>query len=185
MQIAAQYDYVTVEEYLATEEKSEIRHEYLGGCVYAMAGETRDHNTIALNIAVTLRQHLKGKSCKIYIGDIRVNFELRNDEYYYYPDIVVTCDKRDTDKRFVHYPKLIIEVLSPSTERVDKREKFFAYTSVASLDEYVLVSQAVKDVTVFRRASGWNAQKVSGAKAKLTLESLDVTLPLLAIYAGV
>ena len=119
------------------------------------------------------------------MSDIRVNFDLRNDEYYYYPDIVVNCDKRDTHKRFVHYPKLIIEVLSEITERVDKREKFFAYTSVPSLEEYVLVSQAAREVTVFRRAHDWKAEKVSGAKARLALESLPVLLPLSAIYEGV
>jgi Uma2 family endonuclease len=119
------------------------------------------------------------------MSDIRVNFDLRNDEYYYYPDIVVTCDKRDTHKRFIHYPKLIVEVLSDSTERVDKREKFFAYTSVASLDEYMLVSQASKEVTVFRRASDWKVENVSGTKAKITLQSVRVALPLSAIYEGV
>ncbi|MCI0535989.1 MAG: Uma2 family endonuclease [Verrucomicrobiales bacterium] len=185
MQTATRNDYVTVEDYLAAEEKSDIRHEYLGGLVYAMAGETRDHNTIALNLAVALRQHLKGKPCDVYIGDIRVNFDLRNDEYYYYPDIVVTCDKRETDKRFVHYPKLIIEVLSPSTERVDKREKFFAYTSITSLEEYALVSQAAKEVTAFRRANNWKAVKVSGPKASVALESLRVTIPLSTIFQGV
>jgi Uma2 family endonuclease len=119
------------------------------------------------------------------MSDIRVNFDLRNDEYNYYPDIVVTCDRRDTHKRFVHYPERIIEVLSESTERVDKREKFFAYTSIASLAEYVLVSQTAKEVTVFRRALDWRAVKVSGAKAKLSLESLRLHLPLTAIYEGV
>ena len=185
MPTAARTDYVTVEDYLAAEAVSDIRHEYLGGLVYAMAGETRDHNTIALNLATVLRQRLKGRPCKVYIGDIRVNFDLRNDEYYYYPDIVVACDKRDTHKRFVHYPRLIIEVLSESTERLDKREKFFAYTSVPSLEEYVLVSQAGREVTVFRRRHDWKAEKVSGAKAKVALESLQVALPLSAIYEGV
>ena len=114
-----------------------------------------------------------------------MNFDLRNDEYYYYPDIVVTCDKRDNDKRFVRHPKLIIEVLSESTERVDKREKFFAYTSIASLEEYVLVSQTAKEVTVFRRANHWKAEKVSSAKAGAALTSLKFALPLSAIYEGV
>jgi Uma2 family endonuclease len=185
MQTATESGYVTVEDYLAAEAASDIRHEYLGGLVYAMAGETTMHNTICLNLAVFIRGRLKGGPCKIYMSDIRVNFDLRNDEYYYYPDIVVTCDKQDTHKRFVHYPKLIIEVLSDSTERVDKREKFFAYTSVASLDEYVLVSQAAKEVTVFRRASDWKADKASGTKAKVTLQSIRVALPLSAIYEGV
>ena len=82
-------------------------------------------------------------------------------------------------------PRLIIEVLSESTERVDQREKFFAYTSIASLEEYVLVAQVRKEVTRFRRALDWKAETTSGAKAKLTLESLRGTLPLSAIYEGV
>lgn len=185
MQTAVQNDYVTVEDYLAAEEVSDVRHEYLGGLVYAMAGETRDHNQIAQNLLVSLRGHIKGGPCKLYMSDIRVNFDLRNDEYYYYPDIVVTCDKRDTHKRFVHHPKLIIEVLSESTERVDKREKFFAYTKIASLEEYVLVAQTSQEVTVFRRAQHWKAEKISGAKARLALQSLKLSLPLTAIYEGV
>ena len=185
MQTATQSDLVTVEDYLAAEEIGDIRHEYLGGFVYAMAGETRDHNQIAQNLLLNLRPHLKGGPCKIYMSDIRVNFDLHNDEYYYYPDIVVTCDKRDTHKRFVHYPKLIIEVLSDSTERVDKREKFFAYTSIPSLEEYVLVSQASQEATIFRRAQDWKAETIAGVKAKLTLQSVRATLPLSAIYEGV
>ena len=185
MQTAIQSDYITVEDYLAAEEASEVRHEYLGGLVYAMAGETRGHNQIVGNLYSAIRLHLKGSPCQLYMSDIRVNFDLRNDEYYYYPDIVVTCDKRDTHERFVNYPKLIIEILSESTERVDKREKFFAYTSIASLEEYVLVSQTSKEVTIFRRAQNWKAETIAGVKAKLTLESLQVSLPLAAIYEGV
>jgi Uma2 family endonuclease len=185
MQTAVGSEYVSVADYLAAEATSDVRHEYLGGLVYAMAGETRDHNQIAQNLLVRLREHLKGGPCKIYMSDIRVNFDLRNDEYFYYPDIVVTCDKRDTHKRFVHYPMLIIEVLSESTERVDKREKFFAYTSIASLEEYVLVPQTSKEITVFRRANNWKAEIISAERAKLMLESVRATLPLSAIYEGV
>ena len=185
MQAAVLNDYVTVADYLAAEVASDVRHEYVGGLVYAMAGETLTHNQIAGNLYLALRRHLKGKPCRVFMSDIRVNFDLRNDEYYYYPDIVVTCDKRDTHERFVHYPRLIIEVLSESTERVDKREKFFAYTSIASLEEYVLVAQVRKEVTRFRRALNWKPETISGAKAKLSLESLRVTVPLSAIYEGV
>lgn len=184
MQTAVKNEYVSVADYLAAEEGSQIRHEYLGGLVYAMAGETLVHNTICLNLATSIRAHLKGGPCRLFMSDIRVNFDLRNDEYYYYPDIVVTCDKRDTHKRFVHHPKLLLEVLSDSTERVDKREKFFAYTSIESLEEYVLVAQTTREVTVFRRANGWKAEKFSGAKAKVTLASLKLTLPLTGIYEG-
>jgi Uma2 family endonuclease len=185
MQAAVKSDFVSVADYLAAEAASDVRHEYLGGLVYAMAGETRDHNQISQNLLFNLRQHIRGGPCKLYMSDIRVNFDLRHDEYYYYPDIVVTCDKRDTDKRFIRHPKLIIEVLSESTERVDKREKFFAYTSIASLEEYALVAQDSKEVAVFRRANGWKAEKVAGAKARVVFHSLKLSLPLSAIYEGI
>jgi Uncharacterized protein conserved in cyanobacteria len=185
MQTAARNDYVPVEEYLAAEETSEMRHEYLGGLVYAMAGETLKHNRISGNIYVLLYQHLKGKPCRVFVSDIRVNFQMREDEYYYYPDIVVTCDARDAHPRFVNFPKFIIEVLSDSTERIDKREKFFTYTTIESLEEYVLVSQNAAEVTVYRRANGWQSEKISGLDASVTLNSLPLSVPLNAIYDGI
>lgn len=185
MQAALKNEFVSVADYLATEEASPVRHEYLGGLVYAMAGETLAHNQISQNLLFQLRRKIKGGPCRTFISDIRVNFHLRTDEYYYYPDLVVTCDKRDTHPRFVQYPKLIIEVLSESTERVDKREKFFAYTSIPSLEEYVLVAQTSREVTLFRKANEWKAEKISGARAKVTLSSLKLTVPLAAIYEGV
>lgn len=185
MQAAVKNDFVSVKDYLAAEDGSATRHEYLGGLVYALPDETRNHNQIIGNLLCEIRPALKKSSSRLYVFGIRVNFDLRNDEYYYYPDIVVTCDKRDNDKRFIRHPKLLIEVLSESTERVDKREKFFAYTSIASLEEYVLVSQTPKEVTVFRRANHWKAEKVSGAKARVTLASLKFPLPFSAIYEGV
>src|SRR5438093_6700974 len=108
MQTATRSGYVTVEEYLAAEAASEIRHEYLGGLIYAMAGETRDHNTIAQNLLVHVRQQLRGGRCEVYMSDIRVNLQIRRDDYYYYPDVIVTCDARDTHPRFIRHPKLII-----------------------------------------------------------------------------
>ena len=184
MEAALQTGFVPVEDYLAGEETSDVRHEYLGGLVYAMAGETRVHNTIALNLALAIRQHLRSGPCKLYLSDIRVNLNLRDDACYYYPDLVVTCDPRDTDPRFVRYPKLIIEVLSPGTERVDKREKFFAYTTIESLEEYVLVSQSPPEAMVYRRAEGWRAVKANGFEATVALESLSAEVPLAAVYEG-
>jgi len=185
MQPAVKTEFVRVADYLAAEETSKVRHEYLGGLVYGMAGETTDHNTITLNLAFAIRQHLKDKPCRLYMSDIRVNFDLRGDEYFYYPDLVVTCDRRDNHKRFVRHPKLIVEVLSEGTGRVDKREKFFAYTSITSLEEYVLVAQATREVTVFRRADDWKAVNVAGSKVKVALESLRISAPFSVIYEGV
>ncbi len=185
MQAAEKMDFVSVEDYLAGEMASAIRHEYLGGLVYAMAGETWDHNQITGNLYMTVRRRLKGKPCRVFMSDVRVNFQLHDDEYYYYPDIVVTCDKRDAGPRFVRHPKLIMEVLSESTERVDRREKFLAYTSVPSFEEYVLVAQAGRAVTVFRRANNWKAEVTTGARASVVFKSLGVRAPLAAIYEGV
>lgn len=185
VQAAVNHDFVSVADYLAAEETSQVRHEYLGGLIHAMAGETLVHNQISQNLAFQIRRHIKGGPCRVFISDIRVNLQLRTDECFYYPDIVVTRDRRDTHERFVQFPKLIIEILSESTVRVDKREKFFAYTSIASLEEYMLVAQDARDVTVFRRAKGWKGEPVSGAKARVTLQSLKLSLPLSTIYEGV
>ena len=178
-------EFVSVEDYLDAEAGTEVRHEYLGGVVYAMAGETREHNEIMQNLAFSLRRHVLRGGCKLYLSDIKVNFEIRGDEYFYYPDLVVTCDKRDTDRLVLRYPKLIIEVLSPSTERTDRREKFLAYTNIATLEEYALVGQKPREVTVFRRTRDWKSEVIAGAKAKLTLSSLKLSVPLSAIYEGV
>lgn len=185
MQTAEKTDFVSAADYLAAEETSQVRHEYLGGLVYAMAGETVIHNQIAGNLYLNLRRPLRGKACRVFMSDIRVNFDLRTDEYFYYPDIVVTCDRRDTHPRFIRHPKLIVEVLSESTERIDKREKSFAYTNIESLQEYVLVAQADREVTVFRREKNWKAERVSGERAALKLGSLGFKIPFSAIYEGV
>jgi len=185
VQTVAKNEFVGVEDYLAAEETSEVRHEYLGGLVYAMAGETIAHNQIVGNLYLALRNHLKGKSCRVFVSDIRVNFDIRHDEYFYYPDIVVTCDKRDNHPRLIRHPKVIIEVLSESTERIDRREKFFAYTNIPSLDEYVLVDQNPREATVFRRGNRWKAERFSGARAKIVLASLKFSLSREALYEGV
>ena len=185
MQAAVRTEFVSVASYLAAEEASQIRHEYLGGLIYAMAGETLIHNQICQNLLFQIRPKTKGGICRAFMSDVRVNLHLRTDEYFYYPDIVVTCDKRDTHPRFIRYPKLIIEVLSETTERVDKREKLFAYTSIASLEEYVLVAQSAKEVTVFRRTNGWKAEQVSGARSAVALQSLKLSLPFSLIYEDV
>jgi Uma2 family endonuclease len=185
MQTVAQIEFISVEAYLAAEESSETRHEYVGGAMYAMAGETRDHNQIVQNVGFALREQIKGGPCRLYLSDVRVNFTLHEDEHFYYPDIVVTCDKRDTHPRFVRHPRLIGEVLSESTERTDRREKFFAYTNIETLEEYVLVSQTAKQVTIFRRANGWKAETVSGAERMVAFRSLKAKIALTAIYEGV
>jgi Uma2 family endonuclease len=174
-----------VEDYLAGEESADVKHEYVGGVVYAMAGGSLDHNAICLNLAAALRAHLRGGPCRVFIADVKVRLEHAGNEIFYYPDVMVGCDGRDTDPRFLRHPKVLIEVLSETTERIDRREKFWAYMSIDTLEEYALVAQDRREVTLHRRANGWRAEVVKDAAASLRLVSLDFTLPLAAVYEGV
>jgi Uma2 family endonuclease len=173
-----------VEDYLAGELKSEIRHEYIGGLVYAMAGASREHNLICQNLLIAVRSHLRGRPCQVYMESVKLGLRAANEEMFYYPDLIVTCDPRDTEKYFTRFPKLIIEVLSPETERVDRREKFSSYIQIESLDEYVLVAQDRVEVTVFRRSGNWQAELNNQLQGEIRLETLEFNLSLSAIYEG-
>lgn len=142
---------LTPEEYLLLEEQSDIKHEYRDGQAYAMDGTTDRHNTIALNIAILLRNHLRGSGCQTYFADIKAEIPRRNN--YYYPDLMVTCNPQDSEtSTYKRFPKLIIEVLSNSTEAFDRGDKFSDYQTIISLEEYVLINTKHQRVEVFRRA---------------------------------
>ncbi|MEO1765050.1 MAG: Uma2 family endonuclease [Cyanobacteria bacterium J06629_18] len=179
----------TVEEYLELEKTSEIRHEYLGGQVFAMSGGSKEHNLIAGNIYSKFRSHLRGGSCSVFMADMKVNIQLtnrQNKSIYYYPDVVVTCDSDDKDRFSLNYPCLIIEVLSPSTEITDKREKLVNYRNLESLQEYVLISQDEIKVEVYRKdnQSHWSLQ-ILGKEDELHLNSINLTLTMADIYEDV
>src|SRR5437660_9009490 len=139
--------YLSVAEYLAGERDSDVRHEYVDGQVYAMAGASDRHNRIALNIASRLNEHLVNDECEAFVSDMKIKVE---EALYYYPDVVVTCDPPGGDAYFRTQPRLIVEVTSPSTERVDRYEKLHAYRRIESLQEYVLVSQDAPLIEVHR-----------------------------------
>ncbi|MDO8350788.1 MAG: Uma2 family endonuclease, partial [Gallionella sp.] len=128
---------------------SEIRHEYVDGEVYAMAGAGEAHNLIALNIASKLREFVRGGPCRVFISDMKLH--VKTWKAYYYPDVMVTCDPADSQSHFKELPSLIVEVLSPSTESTDRREKMLAYRTLASLREYVLVAADKRQVEIYRR----------------------------------
>jgi Uma2 family endonuclease len=173
---------ISVEDYMAGELKSEMRHEYIGGLVYAMAGTSKMHNTICKNLLIALDFHLRGKPCQVFMENVKVRLRIANEDIFYYPDMVVTCDLRDTDEYYVNYPKVLIEVLSPDTERIDRREKFSSYTQIESLVEYILVAQDQMEVTVFRRANNWRPEVANQPQQQLRVESLGFAVPLSAIY---
>lgn len=179
---------LTVAEYLEAESKSEVRHEYLGGQIFAMAGGSKQHNIITLNVASGMRSHLRGSSCNVFMSDMKVGLKLtsQNKTIFYYPDVVVTCDLQDQDLYVLNYPCLIIEVLSPSTEITDKREKLVNYRTLASLQEYILISQDEIKVEVYRKSAegNWTLQ-ILGKDDELQLCSVNLTLTMADIYEDV
>lgn len=185
MQSAREIESVSVADYLAGEQASEVRHEYLGGTVYAMAGGTKAHNLIAGNLFTALRSRVRGGPCQVFMADVKLRLEVAREEIFYYPDVVVACDPRDTDRLFIRYPKVLVEVLSPDTERIDRREKFLNYTQIETLEEYVLVAQDKMEVTIFRRADHWQPEVLRKPEQTLRLGSIEFSLPLSAVYEGV
>src|SRR6266404_4993599 len=185
MQKALYYDLVRVEDYLEGEEASELKHEFIDGAVYAMAGATIEHNLIALNIATSLRSHLKGKPCKVVMSDVKVRLKSLDHDVFYYPDVMVGCDPRDTDRLYLRYPKLLVEVSSPSTERLDRQEKRLAYQSIETLEEYLIVAQDRIEASILRRTNNWSPDNLTDPDKVLTLQSVDLILPVSLIYEGV
>lgn len=171
--------YVSVEEYLSGERESPVRHEYVGGEVYALAGASDRHNRIALNIASRLNEHV-GEPCETFMSDMKIKVA---PEVFYYPDVVVTCDAEGADAYFRAEPRLIVEVNSPSTERIDRHEKMATYKAVSSLQEYVLVSQDEMRAEIYRRTgSEWKASVFTDAEDKLEFASVALPLSLAEIY---
>lgn len=175
---------MTVEEYLDWEPTQEERYEYWDGEVVAMSGATRNHNRISLNISKLLDDALMERPCEVYMVDVKVQVELGRK--FFYPDVVVTCDERDKDPRFVQFPCLIIEILSPSTEAIDRGIKFAHYRKFTALQEYVLVQVEQPVVEVFRRneAGQWVLSEYA-LDDRLKLESVGVEIAIADLYRQV
>ena len=177
--------FISKKDYLEGEKTSPIRHEYLGGEIFAMSGGSEEHNRIALNIASLLRFHLRGSGCKTFIADMKVKISIAQNtlDIFYYPDVMVTCDPQDTEKYYKTSPCLIVEVLSPSTKDLDRREKRLNYQSLESLQEYVLVSQTEMKVEVYRllEIGKWSVESL-GKEDSLELKSVGLTLTMTDIY---
>lgn len=176
--------YMSVEEYLAYDRASEVKHEYIDGYLVALAGGTTTHSDIAVTMTVLLREHLGRKGpCRVYGSDMRV---LATQKRYFYPDVVVSCEVVDHTKGndILYYPRLIVEVLSPSTEAKDRGMKFTCYQQRPSLQEYVLVNTRVQRVEVFRRQPGgeWLYQSYSAGE-QVVLSSVNMQFPVAELYA--
>jgi len=183
MSAAATMDHwISPEAYLEGEQLSDIRHEYACGKVYAMAGASAAHNCIVGNLGAELNVHLKHTECTTFSNDMKLRMEDGMDSFFYYPDLMVTCDPTDNDEYFRRFPKVIVEVLSPATERIDRSEKLRAYQTIPTLEVYILLSQSALEATVYRRSQRWERQVITGADGGLDLPELDFRIEFARLY---
>jgi Uma2 family endonuclease len=174
----------TPEEYLALERHAEFKSEYIDGRIVAMSGARRPHVVIVSNLDRELGNRLLDTPCEVYPADMKVRIVPSN--RYVYPDLSVTCEPRFDDDHtdVLLNPVLVIEVLSDSTEKYDRGDKFLHYRRIESLREYVLVSQKEANVETFvREGDFWRATSVEGLDGSLVLPSLELEIPMRRIYA--
>ncbi|NJL27775.1 MAG: Uma2 family endonuclease [Thermoanaerobaculia bacterium] len=179
---------LTPAEYLAQERAAEHRSESLAGEVFAMAGTSRWHNLISVNVAARLHAQLSGRPCEVYSADMRV--KVAPTGLYAYPDVVLACSDptfEDSSADTLLNPTIIFEILSPSTEAFDRGEKFSHYRRLGSLTDYLLISQDRPRVERYHRQEGgfWLFSEIEGLDARLVIESIGVELPLHEIYERV
>ena len=178
---------LSFEAYLAWEAQQAGRHEFVAGEVFAMTGARATHNIIALNVAMALREALRGTPCRVFIADMKLHVAAANASFY--PDVFVSCDGRDraADAELVQrHPQLVVEVLSDSTAAFDRGQKFEAYRSLDSLQAYLLVEQDRPHAELFLRNSEglWVLNPV-GEGGSVNINPLGVTVSMSALYDGV
>jgi Uma2 family endonuclease len=177
-------DRMTVEEYLESEGNGGIRHEYIDGEVFAMSGPRLGHGAIVTNLAVALHLHLRGGTCKTFSSEIKAHLKAEQKNIFYYPDLMVVCGSLDMDKDHVTNPRLVVEVLSPSTRRIDKNEKAVNYRYISSLEEYILIEQKRPEVIIQRRSDRWVPQVLTSLEEVAEFRSIALSLELKQIYEG-
>jgi len=171
---------MSISDYLAFERDSEIRHELVDGYLYAMTGASDRHEEIAANLLAALHQHLQGSGCRVYGS----NLKIRVGDSFLYPDLFVRCATERGDSYFKTDPKLVIEVLSPNTQRYDRGDKCLAYQSLPSLQEYVLVAQDEPSIEIYRRTdTSWESVMHKGIGTLIELRCIELEIPLALIYA--
>jgi len=180
--------YITPQEYLARERKATHKSEYWNGQIFAMSGASPEHVTIMTNLIVALNPQVQPKGCRVYGSDLRVRVEDAN--LYTYPDLSVVCGKPRFDERELDVllnPVLIAEILSPSTERYDRVGKFSMYSGIASLREYLLVSQSTVHVERYLRRPGgrWEKTEATRLKDSIKLASVPAVLKVRDLYRQV
>jgi Uma2 family endonuclease len=182
---AAAIHRMTASDFLAWDSTQSVRHEFVGGEVFAMAGAGEAHVTVALNLAMHLRQHLAGSPCRTFITDMKLHVEAA--DAFFYPDVMVTCSAADArDPLIKRAPVLLAEVLSPSTEAYDRGAKFAAYRLLPSLRELLLVDTDARRCDLFRKGDDglWVLHPAERGQS-VHLASLDLAIPAATLWAEV
>ena len=180
--LAEKTDNISIDDYLSGEIISEIKHEYVQGQVYAMAGAKLRHNIISTNLSALLWHHLRGKPCFPFGSDMMLK---TSEKSYRYPDLMVVCDTEVLDNPQIQTtPVLIIEILSKSTRQKDKGEKRLEYLALPSLQEYVLIEQDFAEIEVQRKSKHWQSSYYFLGQ-DVFFESINISLPVEEIYERV
>lgn len=169
---------ISEREYLEIEQHSDIKHEYINGEMWAMAGAKRNHNEITSTLTRHLGNHLDGTPCSVFVSDMKVKVN----HNFFYPDVMIACD--DEHDYYTEKPRIIFEVLSKSTEKFDKSLKFTAYKTITTLQEYVLIQQDSAEIMVCRRNNSWAAEFFFLGD-EVTFESIGLTISVETIYQRV
>ena len=180
MALKIAHSYLSEAEYLQGEQISTIKHEYIDGEVYAMAGASRNHSLIVGNALRLFSNHLQDAPCQTFVVDMKVKAA----NSFFYPDVMVVCNDDDGDDYYTDKPKIIIEVLSKNTRRTDQTIKLATYKTLPSLQEYVLIEQDHVDIEVFRRTANWFSERYFMGD-EVFFESLDLTISVSDIYQRV
>ncbi|HEX8399597.1 MAG TPA: Uma2 family endonuclease [Pyrinomonadaceae bacterium] len=199
MGLAKPKSLITAEEYLAYERAAEDRHEYWNGEIFEMAGESYNHGVISSNLTIELGIRLKKTPCRVFNKDMKIrsgsDIDLHKSlkGFFSYPDVVIVCGAarmHDKVRDVILNPKVVIEVLSPTTEKFDRGEKFIRYrNNLPTLTDYVLVAQDYPLIDHFRRGAEdngeWIFAPVSGLEAIWNLKNLEISIPLADVYDGI
>jgi Uma2 family endonuclease len=174
---------ISVDDYLAGELQAEQRHEYIDGQVYAMTGASDRHGLIVNALAYAMTPAARRKGCQLFTSDMKLRLEISGKTLFYYPDLLLTCDPQDRARYFRRSPCILVEVLSESTARIDRREKLLAYQTLPSLQAYLLVEQNTQRVELYRRSNDWQVEYFEDGD--VPLECLDIALPVADVYVDV
>lgn len=186
MSLPASKPFFDAQAYLAWEAEQNTKHEYHDGEVFAMAGASEAHVTVALNVAMALRNHLRGSPCSVFISDMKLH--VNEDNAYFYPDVFVTCAESDrAHSHSKNAPTLVVEVLSPATSAYDRGAKFAAYRKLPSLREYALIDPERLSVDLFRREDDSQRWVLHPLEAGQQVEwaSVGLVMPIEALYEDV